>query len=184
MKAQQLTIPQLKSRLVQTANRSEKLMAPMLFFLRKKLKAQGKAGQGFGLWVEENLQITRRTADRWANEWGIVNEKMKRPSKRTSGQHDQKSRKDAESGPPKVTFNLPLLLNDGEHEVFMWAVETIGEDEVARLVFKTVTEKAKELQGPRPADPFQLPPKRPAASSANGTIFEDLEAKQQPAGRV
>jgi hypothetical protein len=90
---------------------------------------------------------------------------------------------DAETGPPKITFNLLLLLNEGEHEEFMWAVEAIGEDEVARLVFKTVTEKAKELEGPRPADPFQLPPKRPA-SSANATILEGLEAKQQSAGRV
>lgn len=95
-----------------------------------------------------------------------------------------KSLNNAETGPPKITFNLPLLLNEGEHEEFMWAVETIGEDDVARLVFKTVMEKAKELEGPRPADPFQHPPKRPAASSANATIVGDLEAKRQSAGRV
>jgi hypothetical protein len=189
-KPENLSISELKAKLKLVAEQTRESMAEMLYWLREKLKAQGarndlrRKKEGFEAWCEANLYISRRTADRWATEWAEANGKKKKSRKRTSGHRGRRSLNDAKTGPPKITFNLPLLLNEGEHEELMWAVETIGEDEVARLVFKMVTEKAKELEGPRPGDPFQLPPKRPAASSANATILEDLEAKQLSAGRV
>lgn len=45
------TIAQLKSRLVHHAKRSRAVMAPLLYELRKRIKAQGRSGEGFGAWV-------------------------------------------------------------------------------------------------------------------------------------
>lgn len=193
-KFENFSVPELKSSLIRAAEQTRESMGELLYWLREKLRARGKRNdlrrkkEGFRAWCEANLGISRRTADRWANEWAWANGKKNKPKKVTSGQHDHKSDDDSESGPPKITFNLPLMLTEGEHEEFMWAVEAIGEDEVTRLVFKTVTEKAKALEEPLPADPFQLPPKLPpsTATGASGkelTFLEDLEAKQ-PAGRV
>ena len=45
-------------------------LAPLLYFLRERLRAQGarndlaNSERGFEAWVEENLDISRRTADR------------------------------------------------------------------------------------------------------------------------
>ena len=188
-----LSVAQIKERLEKLWRKHEKLcresMGELLYWLRKKLKAPGKRNdlrhrkEGFGAWCETNLGISRRTADRWADEWAFAHGKKKKPQKATSRHADQRL-DGAETGPPKITFNLPLLLTEGQHEQFMWAVEAIGEDEVTGLVFKIVTEKAKELESPRPADPFQLPPKRPAASSTNDTLLQDLGAKQQSSGHV
>jgi hypothetical protein len=74
---------------------AKKEMGQLLYWLREKLRAQGSRNdlrdqdKGFGAWVEETIEISRRTADRWADEYGIANGLMKR--KRTSRQNDQKS---------------------------------------------------------------------------------------------
>ena len=63
--------------------------------LREKLRAQGSRNdlrdrdKGFGAWVEESIEISRRTADRWAEDYGLANGLMRRKS--TSRQDDQKS---------------------------------------------------------------------------------------------
>ena len=79
---EQLKITELKSRLCQAAKQSRATMAPMLYWLREKIKDQGKAGKGFGPWVEKHLDITRRTADRWADEWAKKNGRKKAPTNR------------------------------------------------------------------------------------------------------
>jgi len=63
-------------------------LAPLLYYLREQLRAQGarndlgiEKDRGFAAWVEENLDISRRTADRWC-EWFAVEAGLK-PS--TSG---------------------------------------------------------------------------------------------------
>jgi hypothetical protein len=61
------SIEELKSELISLWGKSKEL----LYHLRTKLKAQGKRGEGFGEWVEENLEISRRTADRWADEYAV-----------------------------------------------------------------------------------------------------------------
>src|SRR5277367_2250906 len=54
---------------------AKKDMGPLLYWLRVKLRAQGSRNdiidkdRGFGAWVEDNLDITRRTADRWGDEY-------------------------------------------------------------------------------------------------------------------
>jgi hypothetical protein len=73
---------------------AKKEMGQLLYWLREKLKAQGirndlrQEDKGFGAWVEQTIEISRRTADRWADEYGIANGLMKRKS--TSRQDDQK----------------------------------------------------------------------------------------------
>lgn len=72
-------------------------MGPLLFWLRLKLRAQGSRNdirdkdRGFGAWVEENLSISRRTADRWADDYGTATGLPKRDG--TSSQ-SSKSDKD------------------------------------------------------------------------------------------
>jgi len=74
---------------------AKKEMGQLLYWLREKLKAQGirndlrDGDKGFGAWVEQTIEISRRTADRWADEYGLANGLMKRKS--TSRQDDQKS---------------------------------------------------------------------------------------------
>jgi len=53
-------------------------LAPLLYYLREQLRAQGarndlgiEKDRGFAAWVEENIDISRRTADRWC-EWFAV----------------------------------------------------------------------------------------------------------------
>jgi hypothetical protein len=65
---------------------AKKDMGPLLYWLREKLRAQGSRNdlrdrdKGFGAWVEETIEISRRTADRWADEYGLANGLMKRKS--------------------------------------------------------------------------------------------------------
>ncbi len=75
---------------------AKKEMGPLLYWLRENLRAQGSRNDlrdrdmGFGAWVQETIEISRRTADRWADEYGIKNELIKRKPRTTSGQDDQK----------------------------------------------------------------------------------------------
>jgi hypothetical protein len=52
---------------------ARKDMGSLLYWLRRRLRARGSRNdihdkdRGFGAWVEDNLDITRRTADRWAD---------------------------------------------------------------------------------------------------------------------
>ena len=70
---------------------ARKDMGPMLYWLRDKLRAQGSRNdlrdrdEGFGAWVAKTIEISRRTADRWADEYGLANDLMKRDPKPTSG---------------------------------------------------------------------------------------------------
>jgi hypothetical protein len=65
---------------------AKKEMGQLLYLLREKLRAQGSRNdlrdrdKGFGAWVEETIEISRRTADRWADEYGLANGLMKRKS--------------------------------------------------------------------------------------------------------
>jgi hypothetical protein len=62
---------------------AKKSMGPLFYWLREKLKAQGTRHEGFGAWVAQNLDITRRTADRWADWYGLENGLMTRKVKPT-----------------------------------------------------------------------------------------------------
>jgi hypothetical protein len=78
-----LTEQQLKSALKSTWKKYEKPAqletAPLLYWLRIRLRAPGARNdisdkdRGFGAWVDDNLGISRRTADRWADAYGEAN---------------------------------------------------------------------------------------------------------------
>ena len=57
---------------------AKKDLAPLLYWLRDKLRAQGARNdltqdkdRGFSFWVEEHLDISRRTADRWCDWYAV-----------------------------------------------------------------------------------------------------------------
>ncbi len=80
---EKLSIDELQLALRKYAAVTKEQMAPLLYYLRLKLKKQGsRKGEGFGAWVEANLLFTRRTADTWANEWGAALGLMKPPTSR------------------------------------------------------------------------------------------------------
>src|SRR5580700_2579320 len=92
---------QLKAAIQSTWMKYERLakdeMGQLLYLLRENLRAQGSQNdlrdrdKGFGAWVVETIEISRRTADRWADEYGLAYGLMKRKPKPTSGQDVQKS---------------------------------------------------------------------------------------------
>jgi hypothetical protein len=63
---------------------AKKEMGQLLYLLREKLRAQGSRNdlrdrdKGFGAWVEKTIEVSRRTADRWADSYGLANGLMKR----------------------------------------------------------------------------------------------------------
>jgi hypothetical protein len=84
---------ELKAAIISAWKKHEELakhdLAPLLYWLRDKLRAQGARNdltqdkdRGFAFWVEEHLDISRRTADRWCD-WYAVKMGYKQDS--TSG---------------------------------------------------------------------------------------------------
>lgn len=111
---------ELKAAIVAAWKKHEELakqdLAPMLYWLRDKLRAQGARNdltqdkdRGFAFWVEERLDISRRTADRWCD-WYAVEMGYKQDS--TSG-HLSKSDLDVwedvldtHKGKQQIMFNV------------------------------------------------------------------------------
>ena len=133
------TISQLKSRLVRHAKRSRSVMAPLLYQLRSKIKAQGRSGEGFGAWVESHLDMSRRTADRWADEWAIAHG-LKKPPKRATSRQVTKTAKGVDG---KVTLQLSFVVTEDQQDQFVEAMKILGED-AEKLIFTTVIEEAKK----------------------------------------
>jgi len=91
-------------------------LAPMLYWLRDKLRAQGARNdltqdkdRGFAFWVEEHLDISRRTADRWCD-WYAV--KMGYKQEATSGHLSKSDLElyedilDTHKGKLQIAFNV------------------------------------------------------------------------------
>lgn len=78
-----LTEAQLKAAVKSVRKQHEprlrKEMAPLVYWLRVRLRAQGSRNdihdqdRGFGAWIEKNAGISRATADRWARAYGLAN---------------------------------------------------------------------------------------------------------------
>ncbi|HEX6822282.1 MAG TPA: hypothetical protein VF123_09525 [Candidatus Sulfotelmatobacter sp.] len=127
-------------------------MAPLLYYLRKELKKQGShSGEGFCNWIDKNLGISRKTANRWADEWAIAHN-LKKPH--TSGQMTKRdeSRSDPvdHNGASPVSFQL--LLDDEQETKFLAAWDNlkaaIGEDKASQLVFNAVINRAEHEERP------------------------------------
>lgn len=138
-----LTLKQLKSRLIRLAKRSRAAMAPLLYRLREKIKAQGKKGEGFGVWCERHLEISRRTADRWADNYArkhglkTFSHLTKRPPKQSTKTVDG-----------KVTIQVSWVATEAQQDEFIQAMRVLGAD-AEPLIFKTVIQAAKERQRAR-----------------------------------
>jgi hypothetical protein len=146
-KIEQLKIAELKSRLCQAAEKSREAMAPLLYYLRQKIKAQGsrndllrKAG-GFGQWVEAHLDISRRTADRWANEWA-VSKGLRKPSKPKPTTFRQKSK----SEPNKFVASLTMSLSKERHVLFVEALKILGNDAAEQVIYDAVITAAEDVK--------------------------------------
>ena len=149
---EKLTVAELKAKLCRVWKKyqrpAERTMAPLLYYLRDKLKAQGKTGAGFGAWVEDHLDICRRSADRWANEWAVSKGLMK-PRKPLTFRQVSKSAKPNSDG--KVTVPLSFVLPEREAAEFLAAMKTLG-DKATSIIFNAVVAAAH-------------PPKKPAQSA-------------------
>lgn len=161
MNFEQLSVAELKTKLVEMAKWSRERMAPLLYHLRKKLKAQGARNdrrhnnEGFGAWVEAHLPITRRTADRWADEFAI-SQGLKKP--RTFGQKSKSKAADSilvTSGPGKICFNLSLLITEAKQDELLAAWAILGEEEATEIVCNSLIQAAK-TQSAAPKDTFKL----------------------------
>jgi len=139
-KVSSLTIKQLKSRLIRVARRSRSAMAPLLYRLREKISAQGKKGQGFGIWCETHLDISRRTADRWANEYA-----RKHGLKTFRQMTKSRPKQNTKTVDGKVTIQVSWVVTEAEQEQFIEAMGVLGQD-AQPLIYKTVIQAAKERQ--------------------------------------
>jgi hypothetical protein len=149
-----LSVGELKVKLQSIWEKHERTcrttMAPLLYHLRNKLKAQGKTGAGFGAWVEDTLDISRRTADRWADDWAVA-QGLKKPSKRAKPTFRQVSKGESKPADGKVVVNFSMALTDSENKAWLVALRVLGST-AQQVVFDAVLNAARA-------------PKKPAASA-------------------
>jgi hypothetical protein len=162
---EKLSVAELKAKLEKIWCKHEKLcreqMRPLLYHLRLKLKAQGKSGAGFGAWVEDHLDISRRTADRWADQWAISKGLMK-PRKASTFRHLSKSEKKA-SRDGQVTVSLSFIKPQDEADKFTEAMRILG-DRATEIVYAAVMSAAYPSTTPAQSAPS-------TAQSSRTTIF-------------
>lgn len=160
MKIEKLSVTELKSKLQNIWRKHEKMcresMGECLYRLRKKMRAQGARNdkktkpEGFGAWCEGNLGISRRTADRWADEWAI-GEGLKKPSKKTPKTFGHLSKSDeSNNADDDVVVTFQMTLSQDENKTWLSALRILGQA-AQKIVFDAVVEAARV-------------PKKPAAS--------------------
>lgn len=133
-----MTVPQLKSRLIRLAKRNRTDMAPLLYQLREKIKDQGKKGKGFGAWCEANLDISRRTADRWADEYA-----MKHGLKTFRQMTKSRPKQSVKTVDGMVTVQISFVATEEQREQFVEAMAILG-PAAEKLIFDTVIAAAKK----------------------------------------
>lgn len=161
MKAENLSVVELKSKLQNIWRKHEKLcrasMGEHLYWLRKKMRAQGARNdkkakpEGFGAWCEENLHITRRTADNWADDWAIA-EGLKKPSKKTAKTFRKDSKSDQRNivaGSMVVDFQMTLTQD--ENRAWLDALRVLGVAAAQKVIFNAVLSAAQISVPKKPA---------------------------------
>jgi hypothetical protein len=140
----ELSIEELKSELITLGAKYAEDSKELMYHLRKKLKAQGKRGEGFGDWVEKNLDITRRTADRWADEYAVsIGEKS------TSRQNVQKKWTPSPRQTDDNLYSLELELdNREERKLFIQAVRILEREKRLKLVIYEAVLAAAKVKKP------------------------------------
>jgi hypothetical protein len=115
-------------------------MAPLLYQLRERIKAQGKKGEGFGVWCEKHLDISRRTADRWADEYA-----RKHGLKTFRQMTKSRPKQNTKTVDGKVTCQVSWVATVEERDQFVEAIAILGPD-AQPLIYKTVIKAARERQ--------------------------------------
>jgi hypothetical protein len=173
---EKLPVAELKAKLEMIWSKHEKLcrtqMAPLLYHLRLKLKAQGKSGAGFGAWVEDHLNICRRTADRWADQWAISKGLMK-PRKASTFRQMPKSNKKKVRTDGHITVPFSFILPEKEADKFFGAMQILGEDRASEIAYAAVISAA--YPSTTPAQSAQSTAPSASAQSSRTTIFLDDE---------
>jgi hypothetical protein len=168
---EKLSVVELKATLENIWRKHEKLchskMAPLLYHLRLKIKAQGKSGAGFGAWVEDHLDISRRTADRWADQWAISKGLMK-PRKKSTFRQLPKSEKESRDG--QITVPLSFTLPKEEADKFFAAMQILG-DRATNIVYAAIVSAA--YPSTMPAQSAQSTAQSASAQSSRTTLFLD-----------
>ncbi len=168
MKIEDLSVTELRTKLEKIWHKHEKLcrteMAPLLYHLRLRLKSQGKTGAGFGVWCEDTLDISRRTADRWADEWAI-SQGLKKPSKKAKATFRQVTKSEGEATDAKVVVNFSMVLTHDENKAWLTALRVLGSG-AQKVIFEAVQNAARA-------------PKKPAAATT-----EDRKRLSIPDERV
>ena len=161
MKAENLSVAELKSKLQNIWSKHEKLcresMGEYLYWLRKKMRAQGARNdkkakpEGFGAWCEENLHITRRTADKWADAWA-VSQGLKKPSKKQpkTFRPDSKSDKSNPVDGGSMVVDYQMTLTPDENRAWLDALKVLG-PAAQKIVFNAVLSAAHIAVPKKPA---------------------------------
>ena len=160
MKAENLSVAELKSKLQNIWRKHEKLcrasMGEHLYWLRKKMRAQGARNdkkakpEGFGAWCEENLHITRRTVDKWADAWAISHG-LKKPSTKQTKTFRPDSKSD--KGNPvdgSMVVDYQMTLTPDENRAWLDALRVLG-PAAQKIVFNAVLSAAHVAVPRKPA---------------------------------
>jgi len=138
-----LSPEQLRQRLIEEWERHganlKKRFGPLLYYLREKLKRQGSRtpGEGFGAWVEENLPFSRRTADRWADEYGQAVGLMKKRTFRQPVQRFVPSQKDED------LYSIEFAFEPAKLRLFQQAYRSLQPKVAQQVIYEAVIEAAK-----------------------------------------
>jgi len=160
MKAENLSVAELKSKVQNIWRKHEKLcrasMGEHLYWLRKKMRAQGARNdkkakpEGFGAWCEENLHITRRTVDKWADAWAISHG-LKKPSTKQTKTFRPDSKSD--KGNPvdgSMVVDYQMTLTPDENRAWLDALRVLG-PAAQKIVFNAVLSAAHVAVPRKPA---------------------------------
>jgi hypothetical protein len=152
LELQKLNEQELKAAIKSAWKKHERLakkdMGPLLYWLRVRLRAQGSRNdihdedRGFGAWVEDNLDISRRTADRWADEYGLANGLMMRDgtsSQVTKSDEDEFYEQELRKHGKNIQFNY--WVSQTVHKQYEQALKTIKKQ------FKVTKDKQAVLKG-------------------------------------
>jgi hypothetical protein len=143
--AKKLTVTQLQSELKKTWQRYSAVkaeMSPLLYELRRKLRAQGKKGEGWAAWVEAgHIGISLKTANRWADE--IAGEKG------TSSRKSRGGLKARAAETPVWKFSAPTtawFTSERQRELNE-AIQIVGDNRAAQLIYEAITAEVERRNG-------------------------------------
>ncbi len=164
----------------QVEQNTREKMAPLLYYLHKKLLARGQKGKGFERWVGAELGIAVRTARRWVSWYAEqIGEKPPKEPTVTIGQvaesedEEEDSEEDedededeAEPAPPAPDALHPvhilIMLTEAQEQEFLTARTELEDEQFSQVVFHAVVSQAA-VRGPE----WGIPPNADNNASAS-----------------